>query len=101
MKSQQSEIGAFFPSGWPVRDGDGRMIKDSCSPQKNSQRSCNQAVQLDRPENRCAILHASPLDHVIDAPLIPKGLANSGIQIRKVPALSAYRIFLPVHGVTP
>src|SRR4051812_25930631 len=37
------------------------MIKGSCSPQKNSQRSCNQAAQVDRPENRCAILHASPL----------------------------------------
>jgi hypothetical protein len=70
MKSQQSNemIGALFPSGSPVRDGNGRMIKDSCSPQKDSQRSCNQAVRVDRPENRCAILHALPLpgDRVVE-----------------------------------
>src|SRR3712207_351673 len=72
-------MGAFLPSGGPVRDGDRPMIQDSSSHPKDSRRNCTPVIWVDRPVNRYAALHASPL----------------GVQY----ACGPYRKILDRHGI--
>jgi hypothetical protein len=49
MKSQQSVDRALLPSGGPIRDGDGRMIKDSCNPHMNAEEPPDQVKIMAAP----------------------------------------------------